>query len=72
MSPSKHQFFDVTFSIYQSGESKKESKGEKRGKAAPTEDYSHSIVTFDNYSSEFHRILSFDQHNMVGGGVKET
>lgn len=38
MSPSKHQFFDITFSIYQSGGSKKESKGEKGGKEAPTED----------------------------------
>lgn len=68
MSPSKHQFFDVTFSIYQSGESKKER--EKERKAPPTEDESHFIVTFDNYSSGFYRIASFDQHNVVGGERK--
>lgn len=72
MSPSKHQFFDITFSIYQSGGSKKESKEKKEGKKHPQRT-NHIPWLLLTTIAQFHRIVSPDQHNVVGwGGVKET
>lgn len=40
---------------------------EKKRERSTHRGLSHSIVTFDNYSSGFHRVVSFDQHNVVRG-----
>lgn len=67
MSPSKHQFADVTFSIHQSGEEeRKQRRKKKERKEHPQRTKSQSIVTSDNELGI--QIVPLDQHSVGGRG----